>query len=179
MVNGNKAYFANQTLFRSKLISKTAKVKLYKTLIRPVVTYASETWVLKESTKQKLLTFERKILRRIFGPNKGVNNSWTIKTNKELNKLINNENIVNFVRSLRIGWLGHILRMDNQRLVKKLYKWKPIGTRARGRPKSRWEEDVLDDLRKMKVNLNQAKDRAIWKKHIEKAKTFNFEVVEP
>ncbi|PSN39633.1 hypothetical protein C0J52_13798 [Blattella germanica] len=51
----------------------------------------------------------------------------------------------------RIGWLGHILRMDNQRLVKKLYKWKPIGTRARGRPKSRWEEeDVLDDLRKMK-----------------------------
>ncbi|PSN53149.1 hypothetical protein C0J52_06267 [Blattella germanica] len=68
-----------------------------------------------------------------------------------------------------------ILNFTGQKAI----KWKPIGTRARGRPKSRWEEDVLDDLRKMKVNLNQAKDRAIWKKHIEKAKTFNFEVVEP
>jgi hypothetical protein len=45
-------------------------MELYRTAIRPVVTYTSETWVLKETVIQKLLVFERKILRRIFGPTK-------------------------------------------------------------------------------------------------------------
>jgi len=59
---------------------------LYRTVIRPIVTYAPETWVLKETTIQKLLVFERKILR-IFGPTK-ANQIWRIKTNEELDKLI-------------------------------------------------------------------------------------------
>jgi len=50
-------------------------------------TYASETWVLIETTIQKLLVFERKILRRIFWPMK-ENQIWRIKTNEELDKLI-------------------------------------------------------------------------------------------
>ncbi|KAJ9586838.1 hypothetical protein L9F63_019569 [Diploptera punctata] len=180
LVNGNKAYFANRTLFKSKLISKTAKIRLYKTLIRPVVTYACETWVLKETIKQKLLIFERKFLRRIFGPNRGTDNYRRIKTNNELNKLIKNQNIVNHIRSLRIGWLGHLIRMDDQRLVKRLYTWKPIGDRDVGRPEIRWEDDTMNDLRKIKVtNLNVARDRLAWRRIVEKAKTFTSEVVVP
>ena len=57
-------------LFKSRLVTKQSKLKLYGTVIRPIVTYASETWVLKETVFQKLLVFERKILRRIFGPTK-------------------------------------------------------------------------------------------------------------
>jgi hypothetical protein len=52
------------------------------------VTYASETWVQKEAVIQKLLVFERKILRRIFGPTK-ENQKWRVKTSEELDKLIN------------------------------------------------------------------------------------------
>jgi hypothetical protein len=55
------------------------KLKLYRTIIRPIVTYASETWVLKEPIIQKLLVFERRILRRIFGPTK-ENQIWRVKT---------------------------------------------------------------------------------------------------
>jgi hypothetical protein len=51
-------------------------LKLYRTVIRPIVTYASETWVLKEAIIQKLLVFERKILRRIFGHTK-ENQIWS------------------------------------------------------------------------------------------------------
>jgi hypothetical protein len=51
------------------------------------VIYASETWVLKEAIIQKLLVFERRILRRIFGPTK-ENQIWRVKTNEELDKLI-------------------------------------------------------------------------------------------
>jgi len=63
------------------------KLKLYRTIIRPIVTYASETWVMNENIIQKLLVFERKILRGIFGPTK-ENKIWRIKTNEELDKLI-------------------------------------------------------------------------------------------
>ena len=70
---GNRASFANQKILQSKLISKETKMKLYKALIRPVAVYGSECWVLTENIKQKLLVFERKILRRIFGPTQKAN----------------------------------------------------------------------------------------------------------
>jgi hypothetical protein len=67
---GNKAYYANQFLFKSRLVSKKSKLKLYWSIIRPRVTYACETWVLKETIKNKLMIFERKVLSQIFGPTK-------------------------------------------------------------------------------------------------------------
>ena len=61
-------------------------MKLYKALIRPVVVYGTECWVLTENIKQKLLVFERKILRRIFGATQKANGEWRLKTNEELEK---------------------------------------------------------------------------------------------
>jgi len=52
-----------------------AKLKLYFSVIRPVVTYACETWILKETIINRLMVFERKILRKIFGPTY-ENGSW-------------------------------------------------------------------------------------------------------
>ena len=61
---GNKAFYANQDLFKSKLMTKNSKLRIYKTLVRPVVTYACETWVLKENIKTKLRVFERKSTKK-------------------------------------------------------------------------------------------------------------------
>ena len=85
IVVGTKAYYANVKFFKSRLVTKQSKLKLYRTVIRPIVTYASGTWVLKETIIQKLLVFERKTLRRIFGPTK-ENQIWRVKTNEELDK---------------------------------------------------------------------------------------------
>ena len=93
---GIKAYYANEKFLKSRLVTKYSKLKLYRTVIRPILTYVSETWVLKETIIQKLLDFERKILRRIFGPTK-ENQIWRLKTNEELDKLIKHKNIVNYV----------------------------------------------------------------------------------
>jgi hypothetical protein len=60
------------------------------------VTYASEIWVLKEIIIQKLLVFQRKILRKIFEPTK-EKQIWRVKTNKELDKLIKRKNIINYI----------------------------------------------------------------------------------
>ena len=89
----NKAFYANQDLFKSKLLSKKFKLRMYQTLVRPVVTYACETWVLKENIKSKLRVFERKVLRRIYGPTKESDGTWWIKSNDELNRLIGNKTL--------------------------------------------------------------------------------------
>jgi hypothetical protein len=80
-----------------------AKLKFYFSVIRPVVTYACETWTLKETITHKLMVFEMKILRKIFGPTY-ENGSWRIKRNQELDKLIKYKNIINFARAQSLGW---------------------------------------------------------------------------
>ena len=61
-------YFAAISLFRSQLLSRGTKIQLYKTLIRPGVSYGEETWTVTKKEEQALLIFERKIYRRIYGP---------------------------------------------------------------------------------------------------------------
>jgi hypothetical protein len=75
-------------------MSRKSKLKLYWSVIRPIVVKGSESWVLKESTIQRLSVFERKMLRKIFGPTKEDNGNWRIKTNKELGELIKHRNII-------------------------------------------------------------------------------------
>jgi len=86
-------------------------LKLYWSVIRPIVVCGCETWVLKESIIQELSVFERKILRKIFGPTKEANGIWRIKTNMELDELIKYRNIINYVKTQRLSWFGHTNRM--------------------------------------------------------------------
>jgi len=120
------------------------------------VTYASETWVLKETIVQKLLVFDRKILRGIFGPTK-ENQTWRIKNNEELVKLIKHENIANCIKAPRLSWFGHIHRMPEAMAAKKIFKCNPLTTRPRGRPKYRWE-DITQDLGQMTIRHCYASD---------------------
>ena len=73
IVKGNKAFYANRAPFKSKLVSRKSKLKLYWSVIRPVVVYGCGTWALKGNIIQRLSVFERKILRNIFGPTKEGN----------------------------------------------------------------------------------------------------------
>jgi hypothetical protein len=132
-------------------MTRKSKLMLYCSVIKPVVVYGCETWVLKESIIERLSVFERKILRKIYGPNKEGNGNWRIKTNIELDELIKQRNTINYVKAQRFSWFGHINRMPETDTVKKIHKWKPFTGRPVGRPKSRWEDDVRNDLKKMKL----------------------------
>ena len=114
------------------------------------------------------MVFERKILRKIFGPN-NENGIWRIKTNLELDEIIKRKNIINFIRAQRLSWLGHIERMQGTRI----YSWKPISRRPTGRPKTRWGDDVRKDIQKIKVPnwKTLAQDRRRRKELVQKAKT--------
>ena len=90
----------------------------------------------------------------------------------EIDKLIEGADIVRFIKVQRIKWLGHIQRMDQARPTGKLLDLKPMETRPVGSPRQRWQEDVMEDLKKVNVKnwKETAKDRRTWRDFAEKAK---------
>jgi hypothetical protein len=116
------------------------------------------------------MVFERKVLRRIFGPTKERDGTWRIKTNEELDE-IRHKNIINHIKAQKSSWFGHLHRMPEDRMVKRVYKWKPMLTRPLGRPKNRWEGDIINDMKKLKIKnwSSCIQDRNKWKLYVEKA----------
>jgi hypothetical protein len=156
---------------RLKFLKKNTKMRIYKTIIRPAVTYSSETWTI-TAKDENLHIFERQILRKIFGP-VNIDNIWRIQNNMESDELIEGADIVRFIKAQRIKWLGHTQRMDQVKPARKLLDWKPMGTRQVARPRQQWQEDVIEDFKKLKVRnwKETAKDRRTWRDLAEMAKT--------
>jgi len=73
-------------------------------------------------------------------------------------------NIINYVKAQRLSWFGHINRMPETSIVRKIHKWKPSTRRPVGRPKSQCEDDVRNNLRKMKLIkwVEQVQDCLKW-----------------
>jgi hypothetical protein len=78
---------AFQNMFSSRLISKNLKIKIYKTVILPVVLYGCETWSLTLGEEHILRVFENRVLRKIFGPKREEEGSWRKLHNNELHDL--------------------------------------------------------------------------------------------
>ena len=93
--------------------------------------------------------------------------------NHELNELIGNADIVRFRKSRRIAWLGHVMRMDEKRIPKRVLEWKPTGRRIRGKPRKRWVEDIEEDIQELGIRGRRklSKERTEWRRITEKAKT--------
>jgi hypothetical protein len=90
---------------------------MYKVLIRPVLTYASETWILSKANKLRVSLFERKMLRCIFGA-KQENEIWRKRYNYELYEIFNDSNIVTYIKVKRRAWAGHLMHMNYNRNLK-------------------------------------------------------------
>ena len=75
----------------------------------------------------------------------------------------------------RLNWLGHVERMAEDNNVQKIKRWKPLSKIPIGRPKIRWKDDVLEDIKSMNVHnwKNEAQNRDRWKKVVEQARTLN------
>jgi hypothetical protein len=88
-------------------------------------------------------------------------------------KLIEGADRVRFIKAQRIEWLGHIKSMDQTRPARRLLDWKRMGSRPVGRPRQRWQEDVMEDLKKPKIKNRKetTKNRKTWRDPVEKAKT--------
>jgi hypothetical protein len=105
-----------KNLLSSSLISKNTKIKIYRTIILPVVLHGCETWSLTLMEEFRLRVFENRVLRRIFGP-KGdeVTGEWRKLHNEVLNDLYSSPNVIQVVKLRRMSWVGHVACMGDRR----------------------------------------------------------------
>jgi hypothetical protein len=150
----------------SRLISKNLKIKIYKTVMLPVVLYGCETWSLTLGEEHRRRVFENRVLR-IFGPKREEDGSWRKLHNDELHDLYSSPNIVRVIKSRKMRWAGHVARMGEGRCVHRILVGRPEGKRLLGRPRRMWEDNIKMYLREIgldEVNWIQlAQYRVQWR----------------
>ena len=133
----------------SGFLSKNLKIKIYRTIILPVVLYGCETWsvILREERRLKVL--ENRVLRRIFVSKRDeVKRDLRQLRSEELNDLYS-PSIVRVIISRRIKWAGHVARMGEKKGVYRALVGKPEGKRPLGRPSRRYEDNSKMDLQEV------------------------------
>jgi hypothetical protein len=130
---GNACYHSVQKLLSSRLLPKTIKIRIYKTIILPMVLYGSETWSL------TLRVFENRMLRRISGPMRNeVTGCWRKLHNEELHNLYSSPSIVRTIKSRKMRLAGHVAWMGEKRNAYRILVGNSEGKRPLGRPRRGW-----------------------------------------
>ena len=107
--------------------------------------YGSETWAMKKSHENRMVIIERKVLSKIMGA-LNINDSWVHRFNSELYKLYREPYVINFIKFNGMKFAGHLYRLNFDSSTSRIFRSKPIGTRARGWPKLRWIDCVDKDF---------------------------------
>jgi hypothetical protein len=129
------------------LLLKNVKIRIYKTIILPVVLYGCENWSLTLRKEHRLMAFENRALRRIFGQKRDeVTGGWRKLYNEELRDFYSSRSIIKIIKSRRVTWAGHVARMGEKRNVYRLLVGKPEEKRPLGRPRRRWVNNIKMDL---------------------------------
>jgi len=127
--------YLRDTIWNNKYMSTNSKVRIYKTCIRPILTYAAETRAETAKTKRLARTTEMRTLRNI----RGVTLRDRIRS-RDIREECGVQDVVRFVRARRRHWRDHINRMGPERLVKWASEEIPASRRPPGRPPKRWHE---------------------------------------
>ena len=137
-----------------------------------MLTYGSECWTISKVDEKTLETFERKVLRRIYGPICD-NGEWRIRHNQELYDLYKDPIISTEIKMGRLRWAGHVQRMSVGEIPRGIMDGAPGGRRGLGRPKLRWLDGVTKDASSIGVRnwRGAAKDRQSWGAVLMEAKT--------
>ncbi|XP_073952650.1 uncharacterized protein [Choristoneura fumiferana] len=117
----------------SKLLRRRTKIRVYKTVIRPILMYGCEAWTLMLKEENKLLVAERRILRKILGPTQRDDGSWRIRKNREIEDPVSEPNVIGETKASRLRLLGHVERLGEDRAVKRAYLGRPSGRTLEGR----------------------------------------------
>jgi hypothetical protein len=126
------------------------KIKIYKTIILPVILYGCETWSLTLREEHRLRAFENRVLRTIFGP-KGdeVTGGWRKMHNEELSCFYSSPSIIRAIKARWMRWAGHVACMGEVKGAYNILVGRPEGRRPVGRPRHSWEDNIKIDLREI------------------------------
>jgi len=154
-------------IWQNRGIAQVTKVKIYETLVLSVLLYNSETWTMKESTKNYVRVFEMGCLRKILG----VSRRDHIR-NSDIRSTLNIQmDVVQKIQRRRLKYFGHVVRMEGNRFPNVALYGQIQGQRERGRPKKRWMANVQEDCAEMSLDIIgatrlAASDRDEWRKQV-------------
>jgi hypothetical protein len=107
------------------------------------------------------------VLRKIFGPKRKEDESWRKLRNDELHSLYSSLNIVRVIKSRRMRWAGHVVRMGEGSSVYRVLVGRPQGKRPLGRSRRRWKNNIKMDVREIGIDganwIQLAQDRVQWR----------------
>jgi hypothetical protein len=129
-------------------LRKKVKIRIYKTIILPVVLYGCETRSLTLREEQRLRVFENRVLRRICGPKRDeVTGGWRKLHNEELHNLYCLPSAIRIINSRRMRGAENVARMGEKRNAYRILVGKPEGKRPLGRPRHRCVNNIKTNLR--------------------------------
>ncbi|XP_076030920.1 uncharacterized protein LOC143019109 [Oratosquilla oratoria] len=144
-VNVNFLY----SLLKDKNIPVKVKTTIYKSILRPILTYGCEAWVLTTKTTLRVQAAEMRVLRMIHGVSKSNR-----LCNENIRRELGVESIISYIERAQLQWYGHMMRMEEHRTPRRWYHWVPNTRCPPGRPRMRWDETVDKALRKHGTSLN-------------------------
>jgi hypothetical protein len=110
-----------------------------------LLTHASENWTLTKTDRKQLNIFEMKVYRRILGPvYDNEKENWRILTNKQIYASVKKPTVIETIRLNRLCWFGHVQRMEENRIPKRVFYMNLGTTRLRGKPRNRWQDEVRE-----------------------------------
>ena len=159
------AFAALKNIWKTKMISKKTKIRIFKSNILSLLLYAAESWKVTKGICHMLEVFQNKCLRRIlhiFWPNK--------ITNAELHDRTGMLPISLEVKKRRWRWIGHVNRMPSTSIPRIAMRLTPAGNRRRGRPKETWRRYVEREMKALGWSWGQvaklAADRPRWRSSV-------------
>jgi len=124
-------------VWSSKSVSLVAKINLYESLILPILLYSAELWPIKVTSMKKLEAAHHRWQRKILGV------TWKDKLkNEEIRTRTGLQKVETIIMERRLRWLGHVMRMDNDRIPHQELNWKLEKgfKRTPGRPRKNWKD---------------------------------------
>ncbi|XP_063613758.1 uncharacterized protein LOC134786991 [Penaeus indicus] len=134
------------------------KVKLYSTIIRPVLLYEAEVWTMGKEQERILETTEMRMLRRIKGVTLRERERST-----DIRRELGVSDINEKVKEIRMRWYGHVKRREEGHPAKEAMESIVPGRRPRGRPNKRWRENV-EDMSHFGVRPEETVERETWRR---------------
>ena len=153
-------------IWKSKELNTRTKLRIFKTNVKTVLLYGSETWKLTTSSLQKLQSFINRCLRQILGLR------WfDMVSNKDLWEKTRMIPIGEEIKTKRWKWIGHTLRRPATSTARQALTWNPQGHRKRGRPRMTWRRSVMAEAKDMRKSWGEiervARDRSAWRKLVD------------
>ncbi|KAJ4431546.1 hypothetical protein ANN_20145 [Periplaneta americana] len=137
VLNYNRAMAVINKVFKPSLVQKHTRIKAYKTLARPVLTYGCEAWTLRERDKTRIVANEMKFLRRTAGCTR-----LHRKRNEDVLQELEISFTLNYIYSYRTNWQQHVHCMERSHIPRHISTYCPRGKRTLGRSLKRWLETV-------------------------------------